>query len=264
MKSAGIVTLLLAASTHHLPTVCGLTTLPPSRGVSSSVRPSSPMQSRRLALASLSTAALALLTPTSSALAEDGGAKQRRKLQRYPSIRFISALGDPTASSGDSGAESWGLWRDDPGPRGVYLRDYDRRIGSNDDLAAPAGWKFDPSDWWVEEHGLIMSTPEPLPRKSLDRETRAIVPEKKYVVTGDREVTTVLTVRENGSWELERGTLYDVTHLPCRSAAYRGEGCAPKNANLRDFPVKPGAAMPAIDGCEKQDYAVLFVLGEVV
>mmetsp|Transcript_5662 Transcript_5662/g.12335 ORF Transcript_5662/g.12335 Transcript_5662/m.12335 type:complete len:250 (+) Transcript_5662:73-822(+) len=203
MKSAGIVTLLLAASTHHLPTVCGLTTLPPSRGVSSSVRPSSPMQSRRLALASLSTAALALLTPTSSALAEDGGAKQRRKLQRYPSIRFISALGDPTASSGDSGAESWGLWRDDPGPRGVYLRDYDRRIGSNDDLAAPAGWKFDPSDWWVEEHGLIMSTPEPLPRKSLDRETRAIVPEKKVRRDGGQGGDH--RVDGAGKWELGVG-----------------------------------------------------------
>lgn len=145
----------------------------------------------------------------------------------------------------------------------MYLRDYERRLGSKGNVA-PAGWTFDPADWWVEEHGLIMSTPEPLPRKGLDRDTRAVLPEKKYVVTGDREVTTVLTVREDGGWELEKGSLYDVTHLPCRSAAYRGKACAPGNANLRDFPVKPGAAMPAISGCDKQDYAVLFVLGEVV
>lgn len=174
-------------------------------------------------------------------------------------LRIIICL---KASSG-SGSEAWGLWRDDPGPRGVYLKDYDRRLKANNDVA-PAGWKFDPSDWWVEEHGLIMSTPEPLPRKSLDKSTKEVIPEKKYIVTGAREVTTVLTVRDNGSWELEKGSLYDVTHLPCRSAAYRGQTCAPKNANLRDFPVKPGAEMPKIDGCNKQDYAVLFVLGEVV
>jgi hypothetical protein len=143
----------------------------------------------------------------------------------------------------------------------VYLRDYDRRLLSNDNVA-PAGWRFDPTDWWVEEHGLIMSTPEPLPRKSYDKDAGAVLPMKRYVVTGDRAVTTILTVREDGTWELEKGTLFDVTHLPCRSAAYRGGTCAPGNANLNDFPVRPGAEMPKIDGCNKQDYAVLFVLGE--
>jgi hypothetical protein len=111
---------------------------------------------------------------------------------------------------------------------------------------------------------LCRSTPGPLPRKSLNKDTKEIIPEKKYWVTGAREVTTQLTVRENGTWELEKGTLYDVTHLPCRSAAYRGELCKPQSANLKDFPVKPGAEMPKIEGCDKQDYAVLFVLGEVV
>lgn len=237
------------------------------------------LQSRRLALSTLlvsagASLATATLAPNSALAATDTDANANvnvnannkprgRNYQRYPSIRFIAALGDPDSSSG-TGAETWGLWRDDPGPRGVYLKDYDRRIGANDDLMAPAGWKFDPSDWWVEEHGLIMSTPEPLPRKSLDRDTREVLPEKSYIVTGDREVTTVMTVRENGTWELEKGCLYDVTHLPCRSAAYRGGTCAPKNANLRDFPVRPGAEMPKIEGCDKQDYAVLFVLGEVV
>lgn len=155
------------------------------------------------------------------------------------------------------------MWRDDPGPRGVYLKDYERRLAANNNVA-PAGWTFDPKDWWVEEHGLIMSTPGPLPRKSLNKDTKEVINEKKYVVTGDREITTVLTVRQDGTWELEKGTLYDVTHLPCRSAAYRGETCAPQNANLKDFPVKPGAEMPVIQGCQKQDYAVLFVLGEGV
>ena len=109
-----------------------------------------------------------------------------------------------------------------------------------------------------------MSTPDPLQLRSLNKDTKEIIPEKKYIVTGAREITTIMTVRENGTWELEKGTLYDVTHLPCRSAAYRGDTCAPKNANLKDFPVKPGAEMPGISGCSKQDYAVLFVLGEVV
>ena len=224
------------------------------------------LQSRRSVLSSTlstATAMLVLLSVTrmaEAAIASD--TTKQIKYQRYPSIRFIAALGDPTASSGQ-GAESWGLWRDDPGPRGVYLKDFEKRIASNNNVA-PAGWKFDPSDWWVEEHGLIMSTPEPLPRNSLDKETKEVLPEKKYVVTGDRSVTTVLTVRDNGSWELEKGTLYDVTHLPCRSAAYRGKTCAPQNANLKDFPVKPGAIMPRIEGCTKQDYAVLFVLGEAV
>jgi hypothetical protein len=35
-------------------------------------------------------------------------------------------------------------------------------------------------------------------------------------------------------------------------------------AQLLDFPVTPGAEMPKIEGCSKQDYAVLFVLGEEV
>jgi hypothetical protein len=38
--------------------------------------------------------------------------------------QFIAALGDPGASSGN-GAQSWGLWRVDPGPRGVWLNRYE-------------------------------------------------------------------------------------------------------------------------------------------
>lgn len=192
------------------------------------------------------------------------------KFQRFPQIRFIAALGDPKASSG-TGSETWGLWRDDPGPRGVFLRNFDASIASHNNVA-PAGWKFDNNDWWVEEHGLIMSTPDPLPRKSLDRSNQQVLPYKRYVVTGDREVTTIMTVFADGRWELEKGSLYDVTHLPCRSARYTtppknagGSGsnsCQPASAKGSDFPVKPGAEMPGVPGCDKQDYAVLFVLGE--
>ncbi len=127
---------------------------------------------------------------------------------------------------------------------------------------APAQWKLDSTDWWLEEHGLIMEKPDfPLPPG-------------KYMVTGDREVTTVLTVHpvnEDGAqrWELDDGaTLYDVTHLPCRSARYTpatsDNPCSPANAQKTAFPVTPGGPMPPIEGCNKQDYAVLFVIGVAV
>ena len=85
----------------------------------------------------------------------------------------------------------------------------------------------------------------------------AVVPARRYAVTGDRELTTVLTVHDDGKWELAKGTLYDVTHLPCRAAKYTNG--SPANARASDFPVTPGGAMPPVSGCQKQDYAVVFV-----
>jgi hypothetical protein len=173
--------------------------------------------------------------------------------------QFIAALGDPGATSG-VGAQEWGLWRVDPGPRGVELSAYETLKAEGG--VAPAQWKFDGSDWWLEEHGLIMEQPE-FP-----------IPPGKYVVTGGREATAVLTVHakdENGiqHWELDSGaTVYDVTHLRCRSARYTpaagGESCSPAKARMRKFPVEPGAAMPPVEGCNKQDYAVLIVIGMMV
>lgn len=172
--------------------------------------------------------------------------------------QYIAALGDPGARSG-SGAESWGLWRLDPGPRGVELTGYETlKAGGG---VAPAQWKFDGSDWWLEEHGLIMEQPA-FP-----------IPPGKYVVTGGREMTAVLTVHPKGDdgaqhWELDSGaTLYDVTHLRCRSARYTpaagGDSCSPAKAHRSAFPVGPGEAMPPVEGCNKQDYQVLIVIGMV-
>jgi len=170
-------------------------------------------------------------------------------LKGVPRTQFIAALGDPAASSG-TGASSWGIWRLDPGPRGVFLAEYGALAASGG--VARAGWQFDPEDWWLEEHGLIMEKPEfPLPPG-------------RYVVTGGRELTTVLTVGADGdSWSLEKGTLHDVTHLPCRSARYTPlrDGASPAAARVSDFPVTPGAAMPDVDGSARQDYWVLFVTG---
>lgn len=174
--------------------------------------------------------------------------------------QFIAAIADPKASSGNT-ARDWGLWTADPGPRGVFLRDYEKDIRSSgrNNNTAPVGWSFDPNDWWLEEHGIIMEAPAfPLEQG-------------RYLVTGGRLVTTVLEIGENGAWSLEYGELYDVTHLPCRSARYApkkggvddGVG-GPTTARESDFPVRPGAEMPEVDGCDKVDYAVLFVIGKEV
>ncbi len=177
------------------------------------------------------------------------------KFKRIP-VQYIAALGDTYATSGNN-AYVWGLWPVDPGPRGVRLGRYEQLV--SDSGVAPARWKFDNHDWWLEEHGLIMEKPQ-FP-----------VPPGKYLVTGDREVTTMLTIypmEVDGSqrWELYNGaTLYDVTHLACRSARYTPvsaeTACAPSSAQQSDFPVAPGGVMPAVNGCNKQDYAVLIVIG---
>ena len=169
--------------------------------------------------------------------------------------QFIAALGDPKATSG-SGAQSWGCWAKDPGPRACKLDHYPELKATG---VAPAQWKFDAADWWLEEHGLIMEKP-----------SFPLTP-GQYLVTGDRSVTTVLTIQpkdKNGNqrWELADGaTLYDVTHLGCRSARYTpataNNSCSPANARTTGYPILPGATMPDVKGCRKQDYTVLIVVG---
>ncbi len=190
-----------------------------------------------------------------SVYAAEGG---QTKFQRI-STQFVAALGPPGASSGN-GAQSWGLWPLDPGPRGVRLSRFEQLEKAGG--VAPARWTFDQTDWWLEEHGLIMEQPS-FP-----------IPPGKYLVTGDREVTTVLTIHPadkdgNRRWELDDlATLYDVTHLACRSARYipttSDRSCSPVNVKKTAFPVARGAAMPTVKGCKKQDYAVLFVIAVAV
>ncbi len=213
---------------------------------------------RSFLVAGTAAAATAALLPAALAQSAHAAAETQTKFRRI-STQFIAALGDPAATSG-IGAEAWGLWPVDPGPRGVRLENFEQLNAAGG--VAPAQWKFDSTDFWLEEHGLIMEKPDfPLPAG-------------KYMVTGDREVTTMLTIHpvdEDGAhrWELDDGaTLYDVTHLPCRSARYTpatsGRACGPDTADRTAFPVAPGASMPAIEGCNKQDYAVLFVIGMAV
>ena len=87
-------------------------------------------------------------------------------------------------------------------------------------------------------------------------------------MTGGRDVTSVLTITTDGTWSLADGaTLYDVTHLGCRAALYttaKGQSCTPDKTNLNVFPMRPDISMPAVEGCVKQDYQVLIVIGRMV
>jgi hypothetical protein len=205
-------------------------------------------QSTRISRRNLWLAGLSLLAFPATGFAET-------KFKPIP-IQFLAALGAPNAGSGDN-AEQWGLWREDPGPRGVRLRNFDALVANGG--VAPANWKFDQKDWWLEEHGLVMEQPE-----------FTLAP-GKYQVTGDRIVTTTLTIHPKDStgkqkWDLADGNvLYDVTHLRCRSARYTprvsGQACTPSNVLPDAFPVGQGDAMPMVGGCNKQDYAVLFIVG---
>ena len=191
---------------------------------------------------------IALLLLATPALAET-------KLRQIDT-QYIAALGAPTDTHGTNAAD-WGLWAKDPGPRGVWLNLFPALSLAG---MAPAGWQFDPGQWWLEEHGLIMEKPQfPLAAG-------------QYVVSGGREVTSVLTIGAPDatgaqSWDLADGaTLDQVTHLACRSAVYtavKGGTCTPASVNPANFPVTPGAAMPAVTDCTKQDYNVLFVIGRM-
>jgi len=212
-----------------------------------------PMRAFLMSGACLTMAVLVVIFATGQPVQTAEGAEMNFK--RIP-LQYIAALGDPDASSGNN-AQAWGLWPVDPGPRGVRLNNYKSLQDAGG--VAPAGWRLDTKDWWLEENGLLMEQPEfPLAPG-------------QYLVTGDREVTTLLTIHPvdeqgNSRWKLaDEASLYDVTHLGCRSARYTPapgkESCSPALAPQDAFRVAPGAAMPAVEGCSKQDYAVLFLIG---
>ena len=170
--------------------------------------------------------------------------------------QYIAVLGDPNATSG-VGAETWGFWREDPGPIGVWLSFYKilRRAGN----IAPSGWRFDIDDWWLDENGLIMKAPE-FP-----------IPAGKYLVTNGEDHVAMLTIEEpdqdgKQNWSLNDGkTIGNVTHGPCRSARYTPIGasgtCTPENADQSIFPLKLGETLPPVTDCNRKIYAVLIVFG---
>ncbi|MGB3177355.1 MAG: hypothetical protein WBA90_05690 [Albidovulum sp.] len=211
------------------------------------------LASRVLRLSGLSLAACAVAFCTAAFSAEAETTFSRTQTQ------YIAALGDPAATSGTD-AQTWGLWAIDPGPRGVWVKDYQKLLASAG--VANSGWQFDPDAWWLEEHGLIMEAP-----------VFPLAP-GQYVVTGAREVTSVLTVEPadaNGAqaWSLADGaSIYDVTHLRCRAALYTakadGQSCTPDKTPTHVFPMSPGVTMPSVEGCAKRDYQVLIVIGMLV
>jgi hypothetical protein len=193
-----------------------------------------------------------LMSIHQSVLADD----YQSRFQPVRPAHYIAVLADPEANSGNN-AETWGYWPLDPGPRGVKLHNYEELLAS--DGVAPTKWLFDSSAWWLEENGLIMEAPHfPLPPG-------------EYLVTGGRQVLSALIVYpadDNGNqrWELEHNaTVHDVTHLGCRSAVYTPSSteqmCTPENAPRDVFRVAVGELMPEVEGCHKQDYAVLIVVG---
>ncbi len=197
------------------------------------------------------------IASTSAALiaASTGPSFAQSGIRRIPT-QYIAALAPDNATSG-TGAENWGLWRNDPGPIGVWLKDYDAMQAAGG--RGPTGWKFDLDDWWLDENGLLMHPPEfPMPAA-------------KFYVTNGRTSVSLLTVEEpdpdgKQSWSLSGGmNIAGVTHGPCRSARYTpevGSGtCTPANAPQSVFPLKPRENPPAVEACNQQNYAVLIVFG---
>ena len=43
-----------------------------------------------------------------------------------------------------------------------------------------------------------------------------------------------------------------------------GKACTPDKAPMSVFPMTPGTVMPEVEGCSKQDYQVLIVIGMMV
>lgn len=180
------------------------------------------------------------------------------------------------ALSSGTGALGWGLWRYDPGPTGVQFSQIPQLEQNN---VAPMGWNFDRSEWWVEEHGRIMETPESLPAGRYKVQWLNCGAWGAYCPCGDTHhaccpegetCDLVDLIIDGDNWSLGstagmQATLHDVTHLPCRSAVYTPldgastDSCMPHNIDTSEFPVAAGAAMPNVPGCNKVDYAVLFV-----
>jgi hypothetical protein len=168
--------------------------------------------------------------------------------------QYIASLGGPDATSG-TGAETWGIWEEDPGPKGVWLRFYKllRKAGN----LAPNGWRFDIDDWWLDENGLLMKAP------------KFPIPPGRYYVTNGEEHISLLTIEKpdhlgQQRWKLSDGkTIANVTHGPCRSARYtpqHGSGsCTPQDISLEQFPLELGQQLPNVQNCDKMNYSVLIV-----
>ena len=90
-----------------------------------------------------------------------------RQWKRVNPIQFIAANVDPTGGgnqqSSGTGADSWGIWTVDPGPRGVQLRDYSKLEKNNG--VAPAKWQFENElASWGEDYAAVPSGTQVVPK----------------------------------------------------------------------------------------------------
>lgn len=177
------------------------------------------------------------------------------RIQRVP-IQYIASLAGPQERAG-TGAETWGLWREDPGPIGVWLHMYEELQAR--DYVHPTGWRLDVDDWWLDENGILMKHPDfPMPPGT-------------FLVTNGEDKAGLLTVEAADAsgaqvWSLSGETVIaDVTHGPCRSARYSPIGdsgsCSPASVDQSIFPLPLGAQPPEVPGCNRLEYAVLIVIG---
>lgn len=216
----------------------------------------------RRTLLALSLLAVPGITPSvaqAQSQTQSGANSRPKTLLRRVPTQYIAALGAPDATSG-TGAQNWGWWYEDPGPRGVWLNQYEHLMAAGG--VARKGWVFDKTDWWLDENGILMEKPV------------FKVQPGRFVVTGGREAVAILTIHPRDAdgemrWELSKDTrLHDVTHLECRAARYTPtsveNACSPANVDPSVFKVKPGADMPDVPNCNKKDYTVLFVIGVAV
>mgnify|MGYP003679395504 CR=1 FL=1 len=69
----------------------------------------------------------------------EAAGNEQMRFKRIPT-QYIAALGDPTATSGNN-ANDWGLWRKDPGPRGVRLKNFELLLADGYSIARTGGWR---------------------------------------------------------------------------------------------------------------------------
>ena len=113
----------------------------------------------RRGLAPATSAAVLAIAPNLALAKENTNVKDGVTYKKINPIQFVAALGDPTAKAG-TGAQDWGIWRADPGPRGVRLQGFEQLSKKG---KATAGWAFDGNDAVSEALSMVCKAGLPQP-----------------------------------------------------------------------------------------------------